>query len=108
MGYKERDREITTQSPGSNSQTESPNNTNKWVINLSSTPFTQVQESLLSKGPNYVVAPKTPPLEYITDIESAYQKLQHQEAEELRADVNRVLRSYHAPKSNLSKERKKP
>ena len=48
--------------------------------------------------------PKAPHLEYITAIESACQKLDHQEAEELRANVNRILRCSHAPKQNLTKE----
>ena len=51
--------------------------------------------------------PKAPHLEYITAIESACQKLEHQEAEGLRADVNRILRSSHATKSNLTKEEMK-
>ena len=46
--------------------------------------------------------PKIPHLEYITSIASAWQKLDHQEAEELRADINRVLRSSH-PQPNLTK-----
>ena len=37
-------------------------------------------------------------------IESACQTHKHQEAEELRANANRILRSFHAPKSNLTKE----
>ena len=45
--------------------------------------------------------PKSPHLECITSIKSAFLKLGHQEAEELRADINRVLRSAHSPKPNL-------
>ena len=45
-----------------------------------------------------------PPKPPITAIEWACQKLQHQEGEELRANVNRILKSSHAPKSNLTKE----
>ena len=48
---------------------------------------------------------KSPPhLKYITPIESAYQKLYCQEAEELKADINRVFRSSHTPKPNLTQE----
>ena len=39
------------------SQTSESNN-NKWVINLSNTALTPAQESLLSKGLNYTIAPK--------------------------------------------------
>ena len=61
----------------------------KWVINLSSKPLTQVQRSVLPKGPNFVASPRHPPnLEYITAIESACTKLGQQDAEELRADIN--------------------
>ena len=61
----------------------------KWVINLSSKPLTQVQRSVLAKGPNFVVSSRHPPnLEYITAIESACTKLSQEDAEELRADIN--------------------
>ena len=33
----------------------------KWVINLSKTPLTQEQLSLLQKGPSYAITPKYPP-----------------------------------------------
>ena len=49
----------------------------------------------------------SPNLEYITAKESACQKHQHQKAEGLSADVNRILRSSHAPKPNLTKEETK-
>ena len=48
--------------------------------------------------------PRHPPsLEYITAIESVCTILGQQNAEELRAEINRVLRSSHTPKSNLTK-----
>ena len=70
----------------------------KWVINLSSKPLSPAQRSVVAKGPNFVVSPSQPPnLEYITAIEAACTKLRQQDAEELRADINRVLRSSHPP-----------
>ena len=58
----------------------------------------------MAKGPNFAVTPRQPPnLEYITAIEAACTKLSQQDAEELRADINRVLRSSHPPKPNLTK-----
>ena len=39
----------------------SASHTDKWVINLSKTPLTQEQLSLLQKGPNYAITPKYPP-----------------------------------------------
>ena len=68
----------------------------KRVINLSSKPLTQAQRSVLAKGPTCVVSPRHPPnLEYITAIESVCTKLDQQDAEECRPDINTVLRSSH-------------
>ena len=51
-----------------------------------------------------MVTPRQPPnLEYITAIEAACTKLSQLDAEELRADINRVLRFSHPPKPNLTK-----
>ena len=84
------------------SSKEEPNP--KWVTNLSNKPLTPAQRSVLAKGPNFAVTPRQPPnLEYITAIEAACTKLSQQDAEELRADINRVLRSSHPPKPNLTK-----
>ena len=66
--------------------------------------LTPAQRCVLAKGPNFAVTPRQPPnLEYITAIEAACTKLSQQDAEELRADINRVLRSSHLPKPNLTK-----
>ena len=66
--------------------------------------MTPAQRSVLVKGPNFAVTPRQPPnLEYITAIEAACTKLSQQDAEELRANINRVLRSSHPPKPNLTK-----
>ena len=82
--------------PQGSSSIEEPNP--KWVINLSSKPLTKAQRSVLAKGPNFAVSPKHPPnLEYITAIEAACTKLSQQDAEELRADINWVLRASHPP-----------
>ena len=88
-------------SPRGNSL-EDPNP--KWVINLSSKPLTQAQRSVLAKGPNLAVTPMHPPnLEYIMAIESLCTKLGQQDDEELRAEINKVLRSSQPPKANLTK-----
>ena len=61
--------------------------TKKWVINLSSIPLTQEQESLLAHGPNLVITPPKPPYgEYITSIEGACQSLDINTVEELRSE----------------------
>ena len=54
------DRELTTQPLANNNQMQTQNNSNKWVINLFSTPLSQSQEFLLSKGLNYAVSPNPP------------------------------------------------
>ena len=65
----------------------------KWVINLSNTPLTSKQLSLLQKGPNFAITPKYPSIEaYIMATELASSKLPNQEAEEFRSDVNRLLK----------------
>ena len=48
---KDKDRERATQHLASSTQVQAQSYSNKWVINLSSTPLSQAQESLLSKGP---------------------------------------------------------
>ena len=69
-----------------------------WVNNLSSKPLTPAQRSVLAKGPNFAVTPRHPPnLEYITAIEAACTNLSQQDAEDLRSDINWVLRSSHPP-----------
>ena len=59
--------------------------TSKWVINLSKTPLTTDQLSLLQKGPNFIEA-------YTTVVEQASSKLPAQEADEFRSDVNKLLK----------------
>ena len=82
-----------------------PDISKKWVVNLSSTPLTKEQESLLLHGPNFAISPKEPPLgEYILNIEKACQSLDTNTAEELRSEAYRVLRKPHHPKPNLKKD----
>ena len=82
--------------PHGSSPLEEPNP--KWAINLSNKPLTPAQRSALAKGPKFVVSPKHPPnLEYITAIEAACTKLSQQDAEELRDNINWVLRASHPP-----------
>ena len=62
----------------------------KWVQNLSSTPLTKDQESLLSYGPKFVITPKqTPAGEYLTAVKQACTKLNQGESDELRVEVKR-------------------
>ena len=83
----------------------------KWVINISDTPLTEMQEKLLAHGPNlpnYAVVPKHPPtIEVITLIEKTCQNMVKGEAEELRGEVKAILRKIQPPKSNISLEEQK-
>ena len=94
--------------PSDNNNNNNNNNNNKWVINLSRTSLTKMQESLLAKHPNFALAPSSiPSTEYITVVESIYSKLKEQEAQELRAEVNSLLRRAYTPKPNLTKQERK-
>ena len=80
---------------------------NKWVVNLSNVPLIPAQDSLLSKGPNFALAPNNPPnVEFISAIGSACQRLSDQDAQELRAETSYLLRRAKAPRSNIIKEEK--
>ena len=46
-------------------------------------------------------------MDYITAIETACQKLNNEDAEELRTDIVGLLRKWHAPIPNLTKEENK-
>ena len=99
---------ISNSQAGNPSNNKNNNNNNKWVINLSKTSLTKAQESLLAKGPNFALAPSTfPSMEYIAAVESICSKLKKQDAEELRAEVNSLLKRMHTPKPNLTKQERK-
>ena len=77
----------------------------KWVINLSSSPLTQAQASLLAHGPGYAVTPRHPPYgDYIVAIEKACSTLDQNRAEELRAEIRGALRKTHLTRSNINRE----
>ena len=62
----------------------------------------------MSKGLNFALAHNNPPnVEFISAIESACQKLTEQDTQELRLEVNTILRKAKPPKSNISREEKK-
>ena len=80
----------------------------KWVYNISSTPLTEDQMKVLSRGPNFAIIPKNPPVgEYIAPIENACQKLKQGKADELRGEMKKILKKINHPKNNITKEEKK-
>ena len=80
----------------------------RWVVNLSSQPLSQVERSLLSHGPNFAVTSRSPPIiECVTTIEEVCQKLERGEAEELRGEVKAILKKAHPPKPNITRGEQK-
>ena len=66
------------------------------------------KKAVLAKGPNYAISSSNiPNSEYITAIKTIGQKLKEEEASELKADINTILRKGQVPKSNLSKEERR-
>ena len=81
---------------------------NKWVINLSKTELTTVQKAVLAKGPNYAISPSNiPNPKYVTAIESIGQKLKEEDASELKADINTILRKGQPPQTKFKQGGKK-
>ena len=90
-------------------QTIISNSNNKWVVNLSKTTLTPAQYSLLGKGPQLCWLPLKSPhnVDYISAIESISHKLMEQDVQELKSDVNSLLKRVPTPKANLTKEERK-
>ena len=64
----------------------------------------QIGTLIIARGPYFMVITGHPPnLEYIMAIELVCTMLGQQDAEELRAEINRVQRYSHPPKPNLTK-----
>ena len=78
------------------------------MVNLSKTPLTPAQESLLSKSPNFVITPNNPPnIDSITAIELVCHKPLDQDSQELRTETNCLLKKARAPRANITREEKK-
>ncbi|KAI8495111.1 hypothetical protein Bbelb_270970 [Branchiostoma belcheri] len=79
----------------------------RWVKNLSSHTITEAEESLLSKGLNFAVAPnKIPSIDFVTETESAIRRarLPQRQAEALRTKVATTLKVSKPPASNITRE----
>ena len=97
--------ELSNHGRDNNNQLEAALDNSTWVINLSKSRLTEAQESVLAKGPNYALTPThIPNVDYITAIELVWPKLKEEEAMELRADVNSLLRKAKGHKTNLTKQ----
>ena len=71
-------------------------------------PLTKAQEKILSRGPNFVIVPKSPPVdEYIASLENACSQLRQGEAEELRGEIKTILKKIQPPKSNITREERR-
>ena len=84
------------------------NITNRWVVNLSDVRLEPEANSLLRKGLNFAVTPNRLPVdEFITATEVACRHLKPADADSLRSDVVKTLKSFRKPPPNISlKERK--
>ena len=81
--------------------------TDKWIKNLSDRALNNHEQSVLSKGLNFAIPPKSlPVVDIITATESAIKKanLQPLEAETLRHKISTSLSHSSVPTSNISKE----
>ena len=78
----------------------------QWAVNLSSTPPIWSKGTLLAHGPNFAVTPKTLHTRNSYQwLEIACQSLHPTDAEQLRADVSRILKkSRTPPTANLTRE----
>ena len=80
----------------------------KWVHNFSSTPLSEAQKKVLSRGPNFAILPRNPPVgEYIASIENACMKLKQGKADKLRGEIKTILKKIKTPINNITKEEKK-
>ena len=84
------------------------NITKRWVVNISDVKLEPEAESLLRKGLNYAITPKSLPVdEYITATEIACKQIKPETADILRNDVVKAIKRFKNPKPNLTiKERK--
>lgn len=78
---------------------------NNCVVNLSSRPLTQIENSVLSKGLNFSVVPKSVRvLDFVTAIESTVSQLPEEEGDRFRCEASLLLNKIPVPKPNLEKE----
>ena len=79
-----------------NQNTSVSNVTNKWVVNLSSTPHTEAQTSLLAGVPKCAIVSRHPPKgDYVSAVEEECKLLPSKVAAELRADTSKHLDRTH-------------
>ena len=102
----------TTQTDLATTTGENTNNNNNknniWVRNISSTPLTKAQEKILLRGQNFAIVPKSPPVgEYIASNENACSQLRQGEAEDLRGEIQTILKKIQPPKSNITREERR-
>ena len=83
-------------------------NCEKWVLNTSSKPLTDIEKYALQKGMNFAIAPKKiPTAEFVAAVEGSITELSTEEKLAVRAQVSEVLSRARPPPSNIpSKEMK--
>ncbi|XP_049792346.1 uncharacterized protein LOC126199468 [Schistocerca nitens] len=75
------------------------------VVNLTERQLTEEEVSVLQKGGNFAIIPRTIPMEdIIANTEAAIRTLPCERAEEIRTETARILRRAKPPACNLKKE----
>ena len=98
------DENITRSTDGTSTTSRGENHNRKWVHNLTKTPLTEDQTRVLSRGPNFAIVTKEPPVyEYVSQIERVCQDLNHGKAEELRGEIKSILNNIQSPRPNISR-----
>ena len=112
--YQSNEKAITNNLEGENTTSLNSNHKRdqhqgqKWVHNLSSTLLTDAQMKVLSRGPNFAIVPRNPPVDkYIVSIENACMKLKQGKVDELRGEIKTILKKIKTPINNITKEEKK-
>ena len=80
----------------------------KWVVNISSRPFTKTEVEVLQKGPKFAPAPsKVPYKEIVANIEAGIENLADDTKEHVRNAVASILDKAQLPANNVSKHEKR-
>ena len=70
--------------------------------------LTEAPVSLLAHGPNFAIAPRSPPLgEHIIAVEQACLSLKPYEVEELKAEIRGALKHSYTARNRITKEESK-
>ena len=82
--------------------------TTRWVVNSSSTPLTEAQQSVLSRGLNFAVTPSNIPTAHlVSSVEAGLRNIPCESANNLRAKIVNLLRKPWYPAVNLKPDERR-